>query len=199
MHLNLAIRESVRGLMLSFARGKRGSNSVLGLFEHSTRVPMVPTIWLGLSYDSEMRKTLPWLETLVLILALGSAMHAAGPKKVITPKDFPAGRPYSAGILVGDTLYVAGQVGSAKGTIPENFEDEVKQCLKNVEAILEAGGMGFADVVSSTVYLTDMTLFERMNAVYTGIFKEPRPVRTTVGVAKLVGTARIEITVIAHK
>jgi 2-iminobutanoate/2-iminopropanoate deaminase len=126
-------------------------------------------------------------------------MQAAGPKKVVTPKDFPTGRPYSAGILVGDTLYVAGQVGMANGALPENFEDEVKQCLKNVGAILEAGGMNFSDVVSSTVYLTDMSMFERMNAVYTGVFKEPRPVRTTVGVAKLVGAARIEITVIAHK
>jgi 2-iminobutanoate/2-iminopropanoate deaminase len=160
---------------------------------------MVPTIRLGVRYDSGMRKTLPWLETLVLVLALGGVMHAAGPKKVITPKDFPAGRPYSAGILVGDTLYVAGQVGTGRGLESDSFEDEVKNCLKNVGAILEAAGMNFSDVVSSTVYLTDMTLFERMNAVYTGIFKEPRPVRTTVGVAKLVGTARIEITVIAHK
>jgi 2-iminobutanoate/2-iminopropanoate deaminase len=49
------------------------------------------------------------------------------------------------------------------------------------------------------VYLTDMDLFPRMNAVYSTYFKDPRPARTTVGVSKLVGTARIEITVTAHK
>jgi 2-iminobutanoate/2-iminopropanoate deaminase len=137
--------------------------------------------------------------TLLLAAAVWTAAYAASSKKVITPKDFPAGRPYSAGILVGDALYVAGQTGAGKNGIPDNFEDEVKQCLSNVSAILEAGGFSLSDVVSSTVYLTDMTMFDRMNAVYTGVFKEPRPVRTTVGVAKLVGTAHIEITVIAHK
>ncbi len=148
-----------------------------------------------------MRKPLPWLVTLLLAAAVWTAAYAAGSKKVITPKDFPAGRPYSFGIQAGDALYVAGQTGNPPkgGGIPENFEDEVRQCLKNVEAILEAGGFSLSDVVSSTVYLTDMAMFERMNAVYTGVFKDPRPVRTTVGVAKLVGTAHIEITVIAHK
>ena len=57
--------------------------------------------------------------------------------------------------------------------------------------------MSFDNVVGSNVFLTDMGLFPRMNAVYTTYFKEPRPVRTTVGVAQLVGTARIEINVIA--
>ena len=56
-----------------------------------------------------------------------------------------------------------------------------------------------SDVVAVQVYLTDMELFPRMNAVYTTYFKEPRPARTTVGVAKLVGTARIEITVTAKR
>ena len=59
--------------------------------------------------------------------------------------------------------------------------------------------MGFGDAVAVQVYLTDMELFPRMNAIYTTYFKEPRPARTTVGVAKLVGTAKIEITVTARK
>ena len=59
--------------------------------------------------------------------------------------------------------------------------------------------MGFEDAVTVQVYLTDMELFPKMNGVYTTFFKEPRPARTTVGVAKLVGTARVEITVTAHK
>jgi enamine deaminase RidA (YjgF/YER057c/UK114 family) len=59
--------------------------------------------------------------------------------------------------------------------------------------------MNFGNAVSVNVYLTDMELFQRMNAVYVTYFPEPRPVRTTVGVAKLVGKARIEITVTARK
>jgi 2-iminobutanoate/2-iminopropanoate deaminase len=123
-------------------------------------------------------------------------------KKVVTPKDSPAGRPFSAGILAGDTLYVSGQGGFDAKTkkVPDNFEDEVRSCLKNVGSVLEAGGMDFSDVVAVQVYLTDMELFQRMNAVYMDVFKEPRPTRTTLGVSKLAGAgAHIEITVTARK
>jgi 2-iminobutanoate/2-iminopropanoate deaminase len=123
-------------------------------------------------------------------------------KKIVTPKDFPAGRPYSAGLLAEDTLYLSGQIGADFKTqkVPENFDDEIRQCLDNVGSILEAGGMDFSDVVAVQVYLTDIDLFPRMNAVYTQVFKEPRPTRTTVGVAKLAGVgARVEITVTARK
>jgi 2-iminobutanoate/2-iminopropanoate deaminase len=140
------------------------------------------------------------MRTLLLSLALAASLAAAH-KKIIQPKDFPTGRPFSPGILADGTLYVAGQTGSdiKTGKIPEEFEAEVKQALENVGAILKAGGMGYGDVVAVQVYLTDMELFPRMNAVYTSFFKEPRPARTTVGVAKLVGTARIEITVTARR
>ena len=125
----------------------------------------------------------------------------AADRKVIQPKEFPGGRPFSPGILVDGTLYVAGQTGPdlKTGKIPDTFEAEVKQCLENIGIILKAAGMTYDDVVSVQVYLTDMDLFQRMNGVYTTFFKEPRPARTTVGVAKLVGTAHIEITVTARK
>jgi 2-iminobutanoate/2-iminopropanoate deaminase len=121
---------------------------------------------------------------------------------VITPLGTPAGRPFSAGILAGDTLYVSGQGGfdSKAGKIPDKFEDEVRSCLHNVGTVLQAAGMDFSDVVAVQVYLTDMDLFQRMNAVYMEVFKEPRPTRTTLGVAKLAGAgAHIEITATARK
>src|SRR5207244_9003269 len=98
------------------------------------------------------------------------------------------------------TLYVAGQTGQdvKTGKYPDNFEAEVKQCLENISLVLKEAGMGFENAVSVHVYLTDMDQFQRMNAIYTTYFKEPRPARTTVGVAKLVGTAHIEITVTAR-
>ena len=138
----------------------------------------------------------------VALLGLALAVSAtAASKKVIQPKDFPTGRPFSPGILVDDTLYVAGQTGTdlKTGQLPEDFDAEVKQCLDNIGLILKEAGMSFDDAVAVQVYLTDMGLFPRMNAVYTTYFKEPRPARTTVGVAKLVGTARIEVTVTAHR
>jgi 2-iminobutanoate/2-iminopropanoate deaminase len=138
--------------------------------------------------------------TLIFLLIFAAALSAA-PKKVIQTKEFPAGRPFSPAILVGDTLYVSGNIGMDLKTskIPESFEDEVRVCLENIRILLKAGGMDYEDAVSVQVYLTDMDQFQRMNSVYTTIFKEPRPTRTTVGVAKLAGGAHIEITVTARK
>ena len=136
------------------------------------------------------------------VLCLSLALSAAAAdRKVIQPKEFATGRPFSPGILVNGTLYVAGQIGSdlKTGKIPEKFEDEVKLCLENIGIILKEAGMSYSDAVSVQVYLTDMDLFQRMNAVYTTYFKEPRPARTTVGVTRLAGGAHLEITVTAHK
>ena len=139
------------------------------------------------------------LASLLLAACSVSTLHAE--KKAIQPKEFPKGGPFSPGILSDGTLYVAGQVGRdlATNKYPEAFEAEVETCLKNIGIILKEAGMDFSHAVAVQVYLTDMELFPRMNAVYTKFFPEPRPARTTVGVAKLVGTARIEITVTARK
>jgi reactive intermediate/imine deaminase len=130
-----------------------------------------------------------------------AAVLAAQPHQVVRPKDFPAGAPYSPGILTDGTLYISGQTGADLKTnvIPAEFEAELKMCLDRIGMVLKEAGMGYEDVVAVQVYLTDMDLFQRMNAVYTTYFKEPRPARTTVGVTKLAGGAHAEITVTAHK
>jgi reactive intermediate/imine deaminase len=141
------------------------------------------------------------MRNLCLILLLAAAPLAAE-KKVIAPPEFAKGAPYSPGMLVDGTLYVAGQIGQDLKTrqIPTDFEAEVKTTLANIGLVLKAAGMDFKDVVSVHVYLTDIELFQRMNAVYTTFFPEPRPARTTVGVTKLAApAARIEITVTARK
>src|SRR2546425_11999231 len=141
------------------------------------------------------------MRTKALAVCLLFSLPLLAEKKVIQPKEFPAGRPFSPGILTDGTLYVAGQTGQdvKTGKYPDNFEAEVKQCLENIGLVLKEAHMGFENAVTVQVYLTDMELFARMNAVYTTFFKEPRPARTTVGVAKLVGAARIEITVTARR
>jgi reactive intermediate/imine deaminase len=144
--------------------------------------------------------------SLVLIALLATAAVAADRRTIAPPEFAPAAGaaapPYSPGILIDGTLYVAGQIGQDLKTqqIPADFEAEVKTCLDRVGIILKAAGMSFQDAVSVQVYLTDMDLFARMNAVYATYFKDPRPARTTVGVSKLASPkAHIEITVTARK
>jgi len=139
---------------------------------------------------------------LLLSAAVLMTLPVFAEKKAIQPKEFATGRPFSPGILVDGTLYVAGQIGAdlKTGKVPDSFEAEVRQCLDNIGVILKEAGFTFNDAVSVQVYLTDMELFPRMNAVYVTYFKEPRPARTTVGVTKLAGgAAHLEITVTAHK
>jgi 2-iminobutanoate/2-iminopropanoate deaminase len=141
------------------------------------------------------------IPTTLLTTLVFAAVAAAQPRQAIHPKDFPTGAPYSPGILTDGTLYIAGQTGAdlKSNAIPAEFEAELKTCLDRIGLVLKEGGMGYQDAVAVQVFLTDMDLFPRLNAVYTTYFKEPRPARTTVGVAKLVGGAHVEITVTAHK
>jgi 2-iminobutanoate/2-iminopropanoate deaminase len=140
----------------------------------------------------------------VLVLSLGPLLAE---KKAITPPEFAPkpGAPapmFSPGILVDGILYVSGQIGRdlKTGDIPSEFEAEVRTCLDNAGVVLKAAGMGFQDAVSVQVYLTDMDLFPKMNAVYATYFKDPRPTRTTVGVTRLaLPSAHIEITITARK
>jgi len=144
---------------------------------------------------------------LLLGALLLSLPLAAATKKAITPPEFApapgaAAPMFSPGILMGDTLYVAGQVGQDLKTkdIPADFETEAKTCFADIGIILKAAGMTFDNVVSVQVYLTDMDLFPRMNAVYATVFNAPRPSRTTVGVTKLANAkAHLEVTVTARK
>ncbi len=139
---------------------------------------------------------------LLATAVLAMTLPAYGQNKSIQPKEFATGRPFSPAILADGTLYVAGQIGSdlKTGKVPEKFEDEVKLCMDNIGIILKEAGFTFNDAVSVQVYLTDMDLFARMNAVYITYFKDPKPARTTVGVTKLAAAAaHIEVTVTAHK
>jgi 2-iminobutanoate/2-iminopropanoate deaminase len=142
-------------------------------------------------------KKLLFLLSLLGLAGCGTTVQ----KKIIYPPEFRPDMPFSPGVLVGDTLYCAGQVGADLQTneYPEEFEEEVHLTLRRVGIILKAAGFDFSDAVDVKVYLTDISMFPRMNAVYTEYFKSDRPARTTVGVASLVGKARIEITVVARK
>ncbi len=110
--------------------------------------------------------------------------------------------PYSQAIQAGDTLYISGQIAinPASGVlILDNIEDETHQVLKNIGEILKAAGLKYSDVVSCTVYVKDMNLFSRINAVYSTYFSEGiPPARATVEVSALPRFVNVEIGAIAH-
>jgi 2-iminobutanoate/2-iminopropanoate deaminase len=140
------------------------------------------------------------LITAVALIVLSAGLVLGADKKVIRPKGAEPNAGWSYGILVDGTLYVSGMGGEdAAGTIPATFEAEMKQSLANIGAVLKEAGMSWTDVVSVQVYLTDKALFGPMNAVYKAQLPDPKPTRTTVVVAKLVGEGHVEITVTAKK
>jgi 2-iminobutanoate/2-iminopropanoate deaminase len=110
--------------------------------------------------------------------------------------------PYSPGMAFERLIFVSGQGGidPATGRIAgDDIERQTEQCLRNVEAILRAGGSGLAHVLRCGVFLVDMREFQRMNAVYQRTFGDHRPARTTVQVADLPGDGlRVEIDAIAY-
>ena len=111
----------------------------------------------------------------------------------------PAG-PYSQGLRLGGLIYTAGQtpINPQTGQLAGmTIEEQTAQVLENIRSILEAGGASMANVVKTTVHLSDLSLFARFNAVYERYFPDPKPVRTTVG-SQLGGGVLVEIDVIAH-
>lgn len=92
----------------------------------------------------------------------------------------PAG-PYSQHARIGSIVAAAGQVGFLPdGTLLDGVGEQTRQSLNNVLAVLAAGGASEQDIISVRVFLTDVSQFEEMNAVYETAFSEPRPARTTV-------------------
>jgi len=134
-----------------------------------------------------------------LLLAILANPQWAVDRQVINPKDFkPHGRPYSPAIRAGNTLYVSGQGSTnSDGKLSGTFEERVRQCLSNVRAILQSGGMDFTNLVSVHVYLTDLGTFELMNKIYWQMIGDNPPARTVLGVAALPGGNTIEIAAIA--
>jgi len=142
------------------------------------------------------------LRGLVVTFTLSTFLFSeVATKKPIGADLVPAGTAYSPGVLVGNTLYVSGLQGTDPQThnLPTDFDQEVKNCLNNIGAVLKGAGMNYSNVVSVQVFLVDMSQFQKMNSIYRQYFQAPLPSRTTVEVGKLSLGARIEIAVVAQK
>lgn len=113
----------------------------------------------------------------------------------------PALGPYSAGVAVGDFVFVSGQIPTdADGNLPEGIEAQARQSILNLKAVLEAGGSDLQHVVKTTVFLRDMDDFAAVNAVYAEYFNGVvQPARSCVQAAKLPKDMPLEIEAIALK
>ncbi len=147
----------------------------------------------------------------LLAFGCGSAPESEAPaapegrvemeRRIIQPEGFAAGSPFSPGVMAGETLYIAGQVGRdpATGEHPESIADQTRNAMNGVGAVLEAAGLTFSHLVSCHVQLTDMDDYTAMNEVYGGFYEEGKyPARTTLEMAGLVGGAEIEVSCIAY-
>jgi 2-iminobutanoate/2-iminopropanoate deaminase len=107
--------------------------------------------------------------------------------------------PYSHAIGHGDLVFCSGQLGldPATGELADGVEAQAERALSNLMAVLDAAGLGPADVVKTTIFLADMGDFPKVNAVYGRFFPEPYPARSTVQVAALPKAGLVEIEAIA--
>ena len=121
-------------------------------------------------------------------------------KKVIATTNAPGAiGPYSQAIDTGSFVFISGQipVNPATGEIPEGIEAQAAQSMANIKAILAEAGLTMDNVVKTTVFLADMSLFADMNKVYAENFTAPFPARSAVAVASLPKGGLVEIEVIA--
>lgn len=132
----------------------------------------------------------------------GCTRDHAGPLRIDTPAAPEAIGPYSQGVLVGNTLYLAGQIALdpesglmvEPGPAQTAIEVETRQVLDNLGAVLDAAGFGFEHVVQAQVFLVDLAEFSTMNSIYETYFEGMiPPARATVQVAALPRGARVEI------
>lgn len=123
-------------------------------------------------------------------------------KKIIQTVKAPAPvGPYNQAVIHNDTLYVSGQVAIDPGTgnmVQDDIEQETRQVMQNLHAILTEAGLGFQDVIKCSVFVTDMDMYSRINAVYAGFFEEESaPARELVQVVHLPRDANVEISLVA--
>lgn len=124
-------------------------------------------------------------------------------KTVVLSKDAPEPiGPYSQAISLGNLLFCSGQVAidpKNNQVLTGDVKAQTEQVMKNIEAVLKAGGTGFQNVVKTTIFLTDMKDFATVNEIYGRYFPQNPPARSTVQVSGLPKGVNVEIEVLAHR
>ncbi len=122
--------------------------------------------------------------------------------KTVSTTNAPAAiGPYAQAIQIGDVLYTSGQIPlTAEGElVTGGIDKQVRQVLANLDAVLTAAGLSRANVVKTTIFMTNLGDFQTVNEIYGEFFADHRPARSTVQVAALPRGAEVEIECIAHK
>ncbi|HVP46951.1 MAG TPA: RidA family protein [Bryobacteraceae bacterium] len=133
-----------------------------------------------------------------LLFSLFLVNLSAAERRVIFPGGAKPVGPYSPGILVGEYLYVSGQ--GARGPdrqMPATFDAQLRQCLENIKAVVEAAGLTMEHVVYTQAYLTDMANYEHMDPVWRQFFPKAPPARSVMGVYRLPDETPVEISAVA--
>ncbi|MFZ9848877.1 MAG: RidA family protein [Flavobacteriales bacterium] len=122
-------------------------------------------------------------------------------KTIINTKNAPAPiGPYNQAVKVNNMLFVSGQIAikpADSSLNTSNITDETHQVMKNLEAILKEAGMGFENIVKTSIFLSDMNNFAKVNEVYGSYFTANFPARETVEVSRLPKDVNVEISVVA--
>jgi 2-iminobutanoate/2-iminopropanoate deaminase len=125
-----------------------------------------------------------------------------GKRAIATPDAPQAIGPYAQAVATGTLIFLSGQIplDPERGKLVEGtIEDETRQVMRNLAAVLAAEGLDLTSIVKTTVYLTDLADFPRVNQAYAEFFTDPFPARATVQVSALPRGARVEIEAIATR
>ena len=123
-------------------------------------------------------------------------------RQAISTTDAPAALgPYNQAIASGDLVFCSGQLGldPATGEMVDGVEAQAERALRNLGAVLETAGVGWGDVVKTTIFLADIGDFAAVNAIYARFVVDPAPARSTFAVGALPKGGRIEIEAIARR
>jgi len=151
---------------------------------------------------TRMRKILMPALLLSFITGLITFSWGMTTKKVISLREGPVRSPFSPALLVGNTLYISGQLAINPETgqfIDGSMAEQTARIIKNIELLLKKAGMDLSHVVQTTVFITDFNDFSEFNRVYKKMFPQPAPTRATVQVVRLARGAKIEIAAVAVK
>lgn len=135
------------------------------------------------------------LRAALAILFLLTLTGCPNPRMLRHQTDKGALGPYSGAVITSDFIFASGKIGQRDG----DFDGEVQSALDAVESELGRAGASVRDLVSVTVYLTDMDNYARFNEIYAQRIGEPYPARAVVGVEALPGNAQVEIQVVARR
>jgi 2-iminobutanoate/2-iminopropanoate deaminase len=145
-----------------------------------------------------MRRALTAICTATALAGLASAQHGPQTYRV---EGLPDWAPFSSAVRAGDMLYVSGHLGRHPGTtdiVEGGAGPETAQTLANIETTLALAGATLQDLVSCTVYLTDIADYDAMNGAYAAALGGHQPARVTAGVQALALGARVEIACVAY-